>query len=91
MKKIIGTILITCFPSTANYAQENEAGEGKIHKIAQVFGYTHVPYALKKGIQKSSLCLYHWSDYLLSIKREMELGVALDLELGNYLGLIVKI
>jgi hypothetical protein len=34
MKKIIGTILITCFPSTANYAQENEAGEGKIHKIA---------------------------------------------------------
>jgi hypothetical protein len=24
-------------------------------------------------------------DYLLSIKREMELGVAYDLELGNYL------
>jgi hypothetical protein len=48
MKKSLFSILITCFPSTANYAQENEAGEGKIHKIAK-FGFAHVPYAFEEG------------------------------------------
>ncbi len=86
MKKIIGIILIAFFLSTVNYAQEKEAVGGKNHKIAFVFGYTHIPSAFEEGqLEKAVFVPTIGLDYLYQLNEEWSIGLALDLELGNYL------
>jgi hypothetical protein len=88
MKKIICSILIVFFLSNAIYAQESEseADGGKNHKIAFVFGYTHIPSAFEEGQSEKTVFVPTIGlDYFYQLNEKWSLGFALDLELGNYL------
>jgi hypothetical protein len=88
MKKIILLILMSLLFTTEIYAQENESEqvEGKIHKIALVFGYTHIPSAFEAGDEHKSVFVPTIGvDYFVQFAKGWKLGAVLDLELGNYL------
>jgi hypothetical protein len=88
MKKIILLILISFFFTNEIYAQENESeqGEGKIHKIAVVFGYTNIPSAFEEGDETKSVFVPTIGlDYFIQFAEGWKIGAVLDLELNNYL------
>ena len=87
MKKIILLILISFFFTTEIYAQENESeqSEGKIHKIAVVFGYTHIPEATEEGITTKEVYVPTIGiDYFMQFAKGWKIGAVLDLELNTY-------
>jgi hypothetical protein len=68
-------------------AQEDEEKEiSKPHKLAVVLGLTHIPEAFENGLKEKAVYVPTIGlDYFYIIKEKWKLGVALDLELGNYL------
>lgn len=88
VKKILNIIIITMLFVTGMYAQDNENGksEGKIHKVALVFGYTHIPSAFEQGNKNKSVFVPTIGvDYFVQFEKGWKLGVVLDLELSDYL------
>ena len=58
MKKTTTLLILSFLLSLTSFAQEeNEEGEneGKIHKVALVFGYTHIPSAFENGLKEESV------------------------------------
>lgn len=89
MKKIHFTIIcIILLNYNFAFAQENESenGKEKIHKIALVFGYTHIPSAFEKGEENKSVFVPTIGlDYFVQFENSWKVGVVLDLELANYI------
>lgn len=71
------------------YSQENEnedEQEGKIHKVALVFGYTHIPSAFEEGKKSESVFVPTIGiDYFFQFEKGWKIGAVFDLELNNYL------
>ncbi len=89
MKKNIAVLLLTLFLATVSYAQdtdEEEDNEGRIHKIAFVIGYTHIPSAFENGDESKSVFVPTIGvDYFVQFAKGWKIGAVLDLELNNYL------
>ena len=89
MKKKFTLLLLTLIFGIAGFAQEEheeELEEGKIHKLALVFGYTHIPSAFEDGHQSKSVFVPTIGiDYFLQFAKGWKIGAVLDLELKNYL------
>lgn len=84
---IIAVLLLVCMGS---YAQEEgeseEVQEGKIHKVALVFGYTNIPSAFEEGNASASVFVPTIGiDYFVQFTKGWKIGTVLDLELANYL------
>lgn len=74
------------FNSFSQENEEEEELEGKIHKIALVFGYTHIPAAFEAGESSSSVFVPTIGvDYFMQFAKGWKIGAVLDLELNNYL------
>lgn len=71
------------------YSQENEnekEQDGKIHKVALVFGYTHIPSAFEEGESTKSVFVPTIGlDYFMQFAKGWKIGAVFDLELNNYL------
>jgi len=87
-KKIILSVLTLCMV-VASYAQEDnkEEPEGiKRHKLALVFGYTHIPAAFIDGHSKSSVYAPTIGfDYFYTFANRWSIGGVIDLEFANYI------
>ena len=87
-KKIILSVLTLCMV-VASYAQEDnkEGAEGiKRHKLALVFGYTHIPAAFIDGHSKSSVYAPTIGfDYFYTFANRWSIGGVIDLEFANYI------
>ena len=87
IKNIILFGLTLCL-TVANYAQEankEEVEKGSRHKIALVFGYTHIPAAFIDGHSRSSVYAPTIGlDYLYQFKERWTIGAVIDLEFANY-------
>jgi len=67
-------------------AQESDKEEAKPHKIALVLGVTHIPDAFEEGqFEKAVYVPTIGMDYFYQLDEKWKLGLAIDLELGNYL------
>lgn len=73
----------------SSYAQESEEeleSEGKIHKVAMVFGYTHIPAAFEEGEPTKSVFVPTIGlDYFMQFEKGWKIGAVFDLELSNYI------
>ena len=88
MYKSITFIIIALFLTLQNYAQENldeDSSKEKIHKLAFVFGYTHIPEAFEEGEEMSSVFVPTIGiDYFLQIAEKWSIGAVLDYEMQKY-------
>ena len=67
-------------------AQESDKEAAKPHKIALVLGVTHIPDAFEEGqFEKAVYVPTIGMDYFYQLDEKWKLGLAIDLELGNYL------
>ena len=67
-------------------AQESDKEEAKPHKIALSLGVTHIPDAFEEGqFEKAVYVPTIGLDYFYQLDEKWKLGLAIDLELGNYL------
>lgn len=81
---LILAFLLT-FTSFAQEENEEEENEGKIHKVALVFGYTHIPSAFEDGQKEESVFVPTIGlDYFMQFAKGWKIGVVFDLELSNY-------
>jgi hypothetical protein len=89
MKKKMTILLLTLFLAVVGFAQEGqeaELEEGRIHKIAVVFGYTYIPSAFETGHESKSVFVPTIGlDYFMQFAKGWKIGAVLDLELNNYL------
>jgi hypothetical protein len=89
MKKKMTVLLLAFFLALGSYAQEGqetELEEDRIHKIAVVFGYTHIPSAFEAGHESKSVFVPTIGlDYFMQFAKGWKVGAVLDLELNNYL------
>jgi hypothetical protein len=84
------TLLILTFLMTYTcFSQEEkkvESNKEKIHKIALVFGYTHIPSAFENGEERNSVFVPTIGvDYFVQFTKGWKIGAVFDLELNNYL------
>jgi len=67
-------------------AQESDKEAAKPHKIALVLGVTHIPDAFEEGqFEKAVYVPTIGLDYFYQLDEKWKFGLAVDLELGNYL------
>lgn len=88
MKKHIIIFFVLALFTSTTYAQEVnfEEMQPKPHKIALVFGYTHIPAAFKEGNSEASVFVPTIGlDYFYQFENRFKIGAVLDLELSNYL------
>lgn len=86
--KYLAIVLIVILYCNCSYAQEHEnvKNKDKIHKVALVFGYTHIPSAFEEGDENRSVFVPTIGiDYFVQFPKGWKLGAVVDLELGNYL------
>lgn len=82
----LGLLLLICFSGNAQEEVDEELEEGKIHKVAVVFGYTHIPSAFEDGHESKSVFVPTIGvDYFMQFAKGWKIGAVLDLELNNYL------
>lgn len=86
-KNIIIFSALVLFTSITHAQETNlEAEEHKPHKIALVFGYTHIPSAFEEGNSEASVFVPTIGvDYFYQFENKFKIGAVLDLELSNYL------
>ena len=88
MKKTILLLIITMLLALHGFAQESqEEGleERKIHTLALVFGYTHIPSAYVDGHSRSSINAPTIGlDYFLQVSEKWKIGIVTDLEFEKY-------
>lgn len=88
MLKAISLIILTLFLSLHGYAQEGheeESEESRIHKLALVFGYTHIPAAIEEGIKTKEVFVPTIGiDYFVQFAKGWKIGAVMDLELNTY-------
>jgi len=69
--------------SVCSHCQENEEEaeqEGKIHKAALVFGYTHIPSAFEEGHKSESVFVFTIGvDYFIQFAKGWKIGTVFDL------------
>lgn len=76
-------LTFVCFAQEEN---EKEDPNGRIHKIALVFGYTHIPAAFEEGNASASVFVPTIGiDYFVQFAKGWKIGAVLDLELNNYI------
>lgn len=80
---------LTLCLTVVSYAQETNKEdvkeESKPHKIAFTLGLTHIPEAFEEGkTEKAVFVPTIGLDYFYQLNEKWNLGIALDLELGNY-------
>ncbi len=86
--QFLGICMLYCL---IGYSQEKEDGEGdvqegRIHKVALVFGYTNIPSAFEEGnTSKSVFVPTIGVDYFVQFTKGWKIGAVLDLELADYL------
>jgi hypothetical protein len=89
MKKhilLIFLCLLSTFTCFAQKENEIEESNGRIHKLALVFGYTHIPSAFEDGDKTKSVFVPTIGiDYFVQFAKGWKVGAVLDLELNNYL------
>jgi len=88
MKKIISLLLIIVTFVNKAYSQENgaETNKDNNHKVALVFGYTHIPSAFEAGESNNAVFVPTIGvDYSFQFSDKWRVGAVLDLELGDYL------
>ena len=81
-------MLYVLFMLSAVYAmaQESDKEAIKPHKIALVLGVTHIPDAFEEGqFEKAVYVPTIGLDYFYQLDEKWKFGLAVDLELGNYL------
>lgn len=87
MKKNITILLVSLFFTLGSYAQENEeeANEEKKHKVALVFGYTHIPGAFEDGNKTETIFAPTIGlDYFFQFSEKWKFGVVMDMEFATY-------
>jgi len=88
MNKTISLIALMFFLGLNTHAQEElgEASEkGRIHKLALVFGYTHIPAAIEEGIKTKEVFVPTIGiDYFVQFAKGWKIGAVVDLELNTY-------
>jgi hypothetical protein len=86
MKKIVLYYLLILCSVHVMAQEESDEEVSKSHKIAFVLGLTHIPEAFEEGhLEKAVYVPTIGLDYLYQLNETWSLGLALDLELGNYL------
>ncbi len=82
----LGFFILFCTNSYSQENEEEEQQEGKIHKVALVFGYTHIPSAFEDGETSKSVFVPTLGlDYFMQLAKGWKIGAVFDLELNNYL------
>lgn len=85
--KIILSVLALCMV-IGSYAQEDNSEElegSTIHKLALVFGYTHIPAAIEEGIKTKEVFVPTIGvDYFMQFAKGWKIGAVIDLELNTY-------
>jgi hypothetical protein len=87
-------IFFVCFLSIIpSFAQEKldkeeeteEMEQEKRHSISVIFGYTHIPEAMKNGeIEEAVFLPTIGLDYLYEFRKKWFVGAAFDIEIGKY-------
>lgn len=89
MNKTVLFLTFCMFFGICGYSEESddeEEQEEKIHKIAFVFGYTHIPSSFEEGTTSKSVFVPTIGvDYFVQFAKGWKIGAVLDLELDNYL------
>ncbi len=85
MKQLISFLLLGfCLSLSAQEVLEDEAG--RIHKVAVVFGATHIPAAIEDGEKTSEEFVPTLGlDYFVQFKEGWKVGLVLDYEFANYI------
>ncbi len=82
----LGFFILFCTSSYSQETEEEEEQNGKIHKVAFVFGYTHIPSAFEEGETSESVFVPTIGlDYFMQFNEKWKIGAVFDLELNNYL------
>lgn len=84
--KRVAALLLLIF-SFNLYGQEEENNDsGRIHKLAMVFGLTHIPAAIENGERTSEeLVPTLGIDYFVQFKKGWKVGLVMDYEFANYI------
>ena len=70
---------------TPAFSQESEGEEQTKHRVALLFGLTHIPRTIENGeMLKSEELPTIGVDYFYILNQKWHIGVVLDLELGKY-------
>jgi hypothetical protein len=81
-------IMIMCFTGLNTFAQqelEETSENGRIHKLALVFGYTHIPAGIEEGIKTKEVFVPTIGvDYFMQFAKGWKIGAVIDLELNTY-------
>jgi len=89
MKKNKTLLILAFFLTFTCFAQEENKTDnenGKIHKLALVFGYTHIPSAFEDGDERKSVFVPTIGlDYFVQFAKGWKIGAVFDLELNNYI------
>lgn len=88
MKRTLSLLILTMFFILHGFAQESQkegSEERKIHKLALVFGYTHIPAAIEEGIKTKEVFVPTIGiDYFIQFAKGWKIGAVVDLELNTY-------
>ncbi len=86
IKNIILFGLTMCLTMTGYAQEEDKEANGKIHKIALVLGYTHIPSAYIDGHSRSSVNAPTIGfDYFIQFSEKWKIGIVTDLEFEKYI------
>ena len=82
---VLGLTLCLTFVGYAQEANKEEVQELNKHKLALVFGYTHIPKAFIDGHSRASVYAPTIGlDYFYQLTDRWGIGAVLDLEFANY-------
>ena len=88
MVKYFSLLLMTLCISWHAHAQhehEESSESGRIHKLAVVFGYTHIPAGIEEGIKTKEVFVPTIGvDYFVQFAKGWKIGAVIDLELNTY-------
>jgi hypothetical protein len=88
MRRYFSVLIIALFIGFQSYAQEELEGsseKGKVHTLALVFGYTHIPAAIEEGIKTKEVIVPTVGvDYFYQFAKGWKIGAVVDLELNTY-------
>lgn len=84
--KYVSLILTLACGAIMNSQEEVTEEYGRIHKIAVVFGVTHIPSAVEDGEQTGEEFVPTLGvDYFFHFQERWKLGLVLDYEFANYI------